>query len=302
MVVTTYDHWPVLDDAAGEPVPGSPDVLDGLARGCRLAAIALRADVALLRGAIQVDGWTGPASRAFAATVRGLPRDLDRAAASYDAVGRILTGYAAELREAQRRGRAAAAERERANADLVFGVALGHGATGPELLAELARRNAERERLLAAADRELDVARTRAAAAASRAARRILAAAGDAPYDRPGLLSRLADGAGDWVEEHAEVLAALSQTLAIVSSVAAMMSAVPALTPVLAPLAAGAGVASVIIDAALATRRKASWADVAVGAVSTAVPGPKAVTAAAHEADTVAAGRRLTGQLVRGCG
>lgn len=300
--MTTYDRWSVLDGAAWEAVPGEPDVLDGLARGCRRAAIALRADVALLRGATQVDGWSGQAARAFAASVRELPRDLDRAAASYDAVSRILTGYADELRAAQRRGRMALAERERANADLVFGVAIGHGGTGPELLADLARRTAERERLLAAADRELDVARSHAAAAASAAARQVLAVAGDAPYERPGLLSRLADGVGDWVEEHAEVLAAISQTLAIVSSVAAMMSAIPVLAPALAPIAAGAGVISVGIDAALAIRRKASWADVAIGAASTGIPGPKVGSAAAHEAGTVAAGRRLTGQLVRGCG
>jgi hypothetical protein len=254
-------------------VPGDPDALDALARRCRGTAGGLRCDADLLRGAGEVDGWSGRAADAFSGSVRGLPRDLALAAHSYDAVARALATYAAELRATQARAR-------RAEHDLAAlgGRVLAESRVPVEPDADPATVAARQRRVELAHQEVADVRRLLAGladdatVAASTAACRVRAAA-DAPREPPGLFERLVDGAGDWVDAHADVLGSISFVLRSVSSIAGALSAVPALNAVAAPIAVTTGVAALLIDAVLASRGKASWAAVGVDAVSTAVPG-----------------------------
>ena len=267
--VTTYDPAPV------EPVPGDPDELDAMAGRCHRAAAALRADLALLHGAGSVPSWSGEAARAFAASVRDLPRDVRRAADSFETVGRVLTVFAGELRGAQRRARWALAECEHLDGQLRAGRPLypagGIESLTPEGMAAEAWRRAELAAARETARRALAVAGADAAAAAERAARQVVAAS-DAPHDRAGLFARMVDGVGDWVADNAAVLARLSGTLAALSGVLGLLAMVPGLAAVCGPAAVVVGVTALVIDAALASRGQARWRDVAVSGLLLVVP------------------------------
>lgn len=245
--------------ADGPAVPGDPDALDLLARRCRSTAGGLRSDVDLLRGTHRPPGWSGRAADAYARSVHGLPRDLARAADSYDVVARALATYAAELLAVQARARRV--EEELRHVDALLGAADAPPGRTAGLEQE---QHALRCRLAAlAADAEL---------AASTAVCRVRSAC-DAPESPPGLLERLLDGAGDWVEQHAGVLADLSFVLQSISAIAGSLSFVPGLAAVAGPIAVAAGVAALVIDAALATRGRAAWVEVGVDAAVATIPG-----------------------------
>lgn len=248
---TTYADAPA--------VPGDADALGLLARRCHGASRGLRADVDLLRGTHRPADWSGGAATAYARSVRGLPRDLARAADSYDTVARALTTYAAELREVQ--GRARRVEVELHDIDARLAV---DGAP-PQLRDEL-----EQERL--ALRRRLAALSDDAVLAAGTATCRVRSAC-DAPEEPPSLFARLVDAAGDWVEQHAGALTDISFVLKSISSIAGSLALVPGLGGVAGPIALAAGVAALVIDLALASRRRASWVDVGIDATVTAIPG-----------------------------
>lgn len=270
--------------ARSAPSLGDPDVLDDLALACRGTAGALRDDASRLRGADVAD-WSGRAADGFAQSVHGLPRDLVRAADSYDTVARALSTYATDLRAVLRLARRADTELEELAGMLLVE---RHGLVGgldPESVAVRARRIAAYEQEQQAVRRRLAGLVDDAALSAGSAACRVRSAC-DAPQAPPSLFERLADGAGDWVQAHAEVLTQVSLVLKGIAAVAGVLSLVPGLGVVSAPIAIAAGVAAVCIDAALASRRRASWSGVAVDAALTAVPAARPAGVAVREVRT----------------
>lgn len=266
----------------GPPVAGDPDQLEALARRCHRAAAALRADLTSVRGATRVQGWSGEASQAFAELVAGLPRDLGRAADSYDTVGRALTVFASELRAAQREGRRAQAEFDLLDSELTC--TLPRLATPATTAAEATAQARVFALIDARSEAARRVARARSAAevAASEAACRVRAAS-DAPYDRPGWLVRMVDDVGDWVEENAVTLTKVADGLGALSAALAMLSLIPALSPIVGPLAVALAVGALAINALLAARGKASWIGVAEDTVGL-VPAGRTVKAPARVA------------------
>lgn len=226
-------------------VPGDPEALELLARQCRRTAGGLRSDLEVVRGADRAAGWTGPAASAYAASVRGLPRDLARAADSYDTVALALTAYATQLRAVQATHRRAAAELD--------------------ALSECPEEQLSVRRRLAAMADDAELA-------AGTATCRVRSAC-DPPEAPPGFLERLLDDAGDWVETHAGVLTDLSFVLKSISTIAGSLALVPGLAPVAGPVAVATGVAALLIDLALATRGRASWVDVGIDATGAVIPG-----------------------------
>ena len=83
------------------PIPGSPDVVEGLAAALRDEAIRVGAAQARL-GMIRTGSrWDSPAGRAFAARVTELPPVLGAVAERYAGAATALRVFAAEFREAQ---------------------------------------------------------------------------------------------------------------------------------------------------------------------------------------------------------
>ena len=87
-------------------VPGDADGVEAVARQLGGFAQAAAGAADQLRD-VQAGSWVGPAGDAFRAQVGDLPKQLDRAAASFGAAQRALSAYAAVLHEA--RGAAARA-------------------------------------------------------------------------------------------------------------------------------------------------------------------------------------------------
>lgn len=287
-----------MPTADGGPVAGEPDSLEVLALQYRRVAAALRADLSSVRSGILVEGWSGEASRAFGRATSGLPRDLVRAADTYDSVAAAVTAYAVELRAAQRRGRVAEAELEDIELQRPLVVTPILDPMTPAETAVHLRRVEEFEARRGAALRLVAAAHADASRAAAVASRQVRAAS-DAPYDRPGVFQRVTDGVGDWVEENAEVLADIAGVLTIVSSVATALSFIPAMTALAAPLATTAAVAALAINAALAARSRAQWQGVLVDAVTTAVPGGKVARGAVRPASGARRGDRARDVLAR---
>lgn len=194
-------------------VPGDADGVEALAR--RLGGFAQAAAGAgdQLRD-VRAGTWVGPAGDAFRAQVGDLPRQLDRAAASFAAAQRALSSYAAVLREA--RGSAARAVDLHADGDRATArwqdaradharveaaartsaAAVGKPDPGPLPGGPGGRDPGEDER--AAARRLLADARERVADAGDAAASRLRAAAESAPKE-PSLLSRAMHQVGQFL-------------------------------------------------------------------------------------------------------
>lgn len=276
------------------PVPGDPDAVEFLARRCVAVSQALRGDGDRLRGVSAVDGWDGAAARAFRTAVRDLPRDLQRAAESYESVARTLAGFAAALRAAQQRARLAQRRLDELGPD--FPVQWGEldllDPRDPAGQARAQQRVADIAAARAALDRAADEARD-----AGRRAAVLVNAASDAPYDRPGVLGRAADAVGEWIDRNAGTLADISDVLGAVSGLASLVAlAVPPAAPVAANVAAWSGAIALGIRVALAARGHVSWWTVAADGLTTRVPG-RAVTRVAGPRDV---GRRERQQSVIG--
>lgn len=251
-------------------VKGDPDLLDDLASACRRTAAALREDAARLR-ASEARDWSGPAARAFTASLHGVPRELAHAAESYDTVARALSSYAADLRHLLPAARRTIGELGDLDGRLL--AERERPVDGSDPAAEVVRATR-----VAAFEQERSSIRSRLAGlggeaetAASTAACLIRSAC-DAPNSAPGLWERLADGAGDWVQDHAEVLRDISSVLKVVAAVAGALMTVPVLAPVFGPLAAAAAVSALCIDAALASQGQESWLGVGIDAVMASLP------------------------------
>jgi hypothetical protein len=170
--------YELLPDRAGrELIPGDPDALDELARRLGGFAAGLGEAAGRLR-AIHTGGWKGPAGQAFEALINDQPAKFDRAATSFGAAQRTISGYAATLRQAQ-------ADATRASSLLAAELA-----TAPDAARDAAAGGPSSAAQVLFAD-----ACGRVDLAAAGARTTLYAAAGDAPH-KPGFLHRAASAVG----------------------------------------------------------------------------------------------------------
>ncbi len=95
------------------PLPGSPDVVEGVAAALRDEAQRVASAHERLLAVRQGARWDSPAGRAFAAQVAQLPPLLDAVAQRYAGASAVLRVFAAAFREAQDECTAAITLRER---------------------------------------------------------------------------------------------------------------------------------------------------------------------------------------------
>lgn len=121
------------------PIPGSPDVVEGLAAGLRAEAQRVASAQERLLALRHGSSWDSPAGRAFASEVATLPTVLDAVAQRYAGAAAALREFACAFREAQRECNLAITLRERGllRRDRYL-EALGHAETS-ELPQERAR-------------------------------------------------------------------------------------------------------------------------------------------------------------------
>lgn len=264
-----------------DPAPGEPIALADAARSVG-AAGRVFAEAAERVARLNSTGWSGEAADAFRTRLADLPRDLDLAARSHRTAARQLDDYSSGLALRQRR------------AD------------------ELERRAEELRRQQPTALAETDLAAVVATArrlyadhrAAGASVARAIREAANAPYEKPGRLSRALHAAKDWVARHADVLVAMSTVLKGVSAVLGVLCLVPGLT-FLAPFALlTAGLALVVdVGMKLATG-EGSWTAIGLDAALTFVPGGKLLSRARAARGAVAGRRTLattgTGARVSG--
>ena len=260
------------------PIPGDPAVFDELARGfadtARNAGEA-RGQLDRLSRAADASIWRGETAEAFRGKIAELPPKLAKLVDSYTVAAEGLARYGRVLGDLQARAAAVQAQ--------------GQAAVADQRAAEQARDQAQvidPATPTTAQDSAITDARRRAADAQNRvhdlldqrrAAERAVLASLERAQDL-GIGNdpwyRRAWGAIDrWVDDHADVLRAVSGVLKGVSAVAGLLSFIPVLAPIFAPIAVAAGAAAFVTDAALVATGNGSWKALAVDAALMALPG-----------------------------
>ena len=112
--------------AGRDPVPGDPDRVEQLGRHYQRVALAISDAAGKLRRIAEQQEMRSEAVEAFGEQAREVATDISRARERYDGVGRALTGYAPELREAQSESAAALVQARRAEDDAATAHRLAH--------------------------------------------------------------------------------------------------------------------------------------------------------------------------------
>ena len=127
--------------SAYPPIPGSPDVIDGLAAALRDEAQRIGSAQDRLLALRSRARWASPAGRAFSAQIRELPPVLSAVADRYAAAAVALRDFASEFREAQSSCSLAITLRERGiirRDRFAEAVAAAEASTSPAELARVA--------------------------------------------------------------------------------------------------------------------------------------------------------------------
>lgn len=240
-----------------DPVPGDPDRVEQLGRHYQRVALAISDAAAKLRRIAEHQDMRSEAVEAFRDSAREVAEDISRAHERYDGVGRALTGYAPELRDAQSESAAALVQAQAAGRDLASANRLAHAAqsridAASEGADTTADRDIHRRALMAAeaAGDDLAAARrrlNRATDARDTAARRAMSLVeevkdsgdlNDSGWDSWGvkivkMVVKVADivavSAGmlalflGWVPIIGQPLAALFGTVALVASITSLL-------------------------------------------------------------------------------
>lgn len=284
-----------------DPAPGRPAELEALGHEVARHGSSLATARQQIAG-IHATGWTGQAADAFTAEIAPLPGDLDRSAGAFGQVADALGGYALALDDAQRHAmmleqRAAQARATQQHAADLANI-LRHGPDGETDAAREAREQDLRGARLRADDaggelaailREAHALEERAFGAAEQAARRIRAAAEQAPHREPNLfqqglhqLQRGWESTKEWVADHAEVLHTISGVLKGIAAGAAVVALAIQVVPVLGQIAstipltvaAITGGASLGIDVLLKlSTGEGAWAMLGLDVALTVIPG-----------------------------
>lgn len=252
------------------------------------------------------DVWTGEAAMAFSGKLGELPKYLDDAQSSMEIAGKALTAWSDELESHQREARRleeearkaianakdadAALDRARAN-----DVPIMYDGNDPAA-AQRARAEADAdaqavrdaESTATAAWDKVEEIRKRAETLRDRweddgriCAEKLLEAAEKAP-DKSFFESfgELFEDAGKWLKDH---IGEIGDIAGIVSAVAGVLAFIPVLTPIMAPIALGAGAVALAAHGAdMVVNEKwddpNAWGDLVGDAVGL-IPGAKAVKA-----------------------
>lgn len=264
--------------ASSDPVPGDPDQVEQLSKHYQQVALAISDAAAKLRRIAEHQDMRSEAVEAFRDTAREVADDISRAHERYDGVGRALTGYAPELRDAQFESAAALVQAQAAEDDLVTANRLAHAAQ--------ARIHAAP----AGADTTADQGDHRRALTAADAARDDLAAARrrlnratesrDAAALRAMSLVEYVKDSGDlndswwdnWGAKIIKVIVKAADVVAVVAGVLALLVGwIPvigqALAAILGTVALLASLVSLLGNIALAATGNGEWSDVAWSAL-----------------------------------
>lgn len=221
------------------PIPGSADVIDGLAAALRDEAQRIGSAQDRLLALRSRARWASPAGRAFSAQIRELPPVLSAVADRYAAAAAALRAFACEFREAQSECSLAITLRERGiirRDRFAEAVAAAEASTSP---AELARVATLRELMaqgageVLAAERAYLTAMERFERADARCAGALRALADD----------RLAD---TWQYDTIKTAAGLATSAA---SAASLVALVPVCRPAAGAVATTAGGLGLGLDA-----------------------------------------------------
>jgi uncharacterized protein YukE len=265
--------WEAL---GGDPAPGDPSAYDALSRDfAATAENAEQAHRALRRLQDGVDDsiWRGEAADAFRSEIGELPPKLEKLLRSYSEAAEGARRYGLALAELQAEARRIRDEADAASADLTAAEQQMATAADQAVAAATAEpAMAEARRRLMAAEHQLaDLGDRRWAA--EDALLDSLEEAGDLGIHNKPWYKKALPAVGNWVDDHADVLRAVSSGLKIVSAAAGVLSLIPVLTPIFAPIAVAAGGAALLIDTALVLTGNGDWKALAVDAAMMALPG-----------------------------
>ncbi|MBV9013135.1 MAG: hypothetical protein JO272_14000 [Pseudonocardiales bacterium] len=264
--------------AGSDPVPGEPDRVEQLGRHYQRVAAAISEAARKLRRIAEHQDMRSEAVEAFRDRAREVADDISRAHERYDGVGRALTGYAPELRDAQSESAAALVQARRAEDDLTTANRLAHAAqarisaapTGTDTIAD----QGDHRRALTAADAardDLAAARrrlSRATECRDAAARRAMSLVEDVK-DSGDLNDSWWD---DWGAKIVKVIVKAADAVAVVAGVLALLVGwIPvvgqALAAILGTVALLTSLVSLLGNIALAATGEGEWSDVAWSAL-----------------------------------
>jgi hypothetical protein len=270
------DWSPLVD--SDDPVPGDPDRVEQLGRHYQRVASAISGAATKLRRIANHQDMHSEAVDAFRNTARDVADDISRAHERYDGVGRALTGYAPELRDAQSESAAALVQAKQAAKDLATANRLAHAAhTRIHAASEGADTTDDRgahRRALTAIDTAGDDL-----AAARRRLRRATDARDTAAHRATRLVEEVKDSGDlndswwdDWGAKIVKAIVKIADIVAVVAGVLALLvSWIPvigqALAAALGTIALVASLVSLLGNIALAATGDGEWSAVAWSAI-----------------------------------
>lgn len=244
------------------PIPGSADVIDGLAAALRDEAQRVGSAQDRLLALRSRARWASPAGRAFSAQIRELPPVLSAVADRYAAAAAAIRAFACEFREAQSECSLAITLRERGiirRDRFAEAVAAAEASTSPAELARVATLRelmAQKAGEVLAAERAYLTAMERFERADARCAGALRALADD----------RLAD---TWQYDTIKTAAGLATSAA---SAASLVALVPVCRPAAGAVATTAGGLGLGLDAMVKVAYdEGEWQPIVEGVVLSAV-------------------------------
>jgi hypothetical protein len=269
------DWFPLADS---DPVPGDPERVEQLGRHYQRVAAAISDAASKLRRIGELQGMRSEAVAAFRDRAREVAGDISRAHERYDGVGRALTGYAPELRDAQFESAAALVQARRAEEDLATARRLVHAArarldAAPAGIDTVADRGDHRRALAAAEVAQDDLA------AARRRLSRAMECRDAAAWRALRLVEEVKDSGGlndswwdDWGAKIVQVIVKVADVVAVVAGVLALFVGwIPvigqALAAILGTVALVASVVSLLGTITLAATGDGEWSEVACSAL-----------------------------------
>ena len=264
--------------AGSDPIPGDPDRVEQLGRHYQRVASAISDAATKLRRIAGHQDMQSEAVDAFRDSAGKVAADISRAHERYDGVGRALTGYAPELRDAQSESAAALvqaqeAQRAQASANQLAQAAQARIHAAPEGADTTSDQGAHRRAVAAAQGAGDDLAAAR---------RRLNQAIGarDAAARRATNLVKDVKNSGDlndswwdnWGAKIVKMIVKVADIVAVVAGVLALLVGwIPiigqALAAVLGTIALVASLVSLLGNIALAATGQEGWSAVAWSAI-----------------------------------